>query len=523
MKKSELDRRDFLKAVGAATVAGMVGASPALAGRRATAARPFARAAKLKTVRYAMSGSLTPADLADPAFSNTQHDGRLMTAVYEQLTRYDESLQARPWLAESWEPNAKGDVWTFTLRPGVRFHNGDRLTSADVVYSFRRLLDPKTKAPSASLLTFIDPTGIKRVGDRKVRFKLKQAIADFPLALITKSSYITVAGATADDLKGEANGTGAFKLQQFQPGEDPTIFVKNKSYWQAGLPRADVLRLVSIPESAARIAALKRGQVDIIENPPGSEVAGLQGGNTRVVFQVKGDMELVAMQIDQEPFDDNRVRLAMKYALDRKQMTRLVAQGRGTVVNDIPIASFLQYALPGAPRPHDIERAKALLKQAGYGDGLEVTLSVSDVQARFIEWATAYKAMAASAGIDVKLNVTPADTYWDNVWLKDPLFVSAWIARPTDSMLGLIFPSTASWNETHWKRAEWDAKLAKARRTLDTKQRTALYRSLQKEVVDQGGYLVAYMVSTISAARRNVKGWRQSGTFFENFTTIDIT
>ena len=114
-------------------------------------------------------------------------------------------------------------------------------------------------------------------------------------------------------------------------------------------------------------------QVDIIENPPGSEVPGLKSGNTRVVFQVKGDMELVAMQIDQEPFDDNKVREAMKYALDRQQMARLVAQGRGTIVNDIPIASFLQYALPGPARAHDVSKAKALLKQAGYGDGLEVT------------------------------------------------------------------------------------------------------------------------------------------------------
>lgn len=513
-----MDRRDFL----AKTAVAGLAASGALAGARPALARTLAPS-KLKTVRYAMSGGLTPADIADPAFSNTQHDGRLMTAVYEQLTRYDESLRARPWLAESWAANAKGDVWTFTLRPGVRFHDGSRLTARDVVYSFRRLLDPKLKAPSASLLTFIDRDGIKALDDRRVRFRLKQPIADFPLALITKSSYIIKEGSTSEDLKLQANGTGPFVLKQFQPGEDPTIFVKNKRYWVPGLPRADVFRLVSIPEPAARIAALKRGQVDIIENPPGSEVPGLQGGSTKVVFQVKGDMELVAMQIDQKPFDDNRVRLAMKYALDRQRMVRLVAQGRGTIVNDIPIASFLQYALPGPARPHDVEKAKTLLRQAGYGDGLEVTLSVSDVQARFIEWATAYKAMAAQAGIDVKLNVTPADTYWDNVWLKDPLFVSAWIARPTDSMLGLIFPSNAAWNETHWRRPAWDAKLAKARRTLDVKLRTALYRQLQQEIVDEGGYLVAYMVNTISATRKNVKGWKQSGTFFENFATIDIS
>jgi peptide/nickel transport system substrate-binding protein len=513
--ESNMNRRQFLRAAGVVTVAGVAGASPALATRKV-------RLAKLKTVRFAMSGGLTPADLADPAFSNTQHDGRLMTAVYEQLTRYDESLRARPWLAESWEPNAKGDVWTFKLRPNVRFHDGSRLTPQDVVYSFRRLLNPATKSPSAGLLTFLDPAGIRAIGPRSVRFRLKQPIADLPLALITKASYIVRQGATSADLKREANGTGALKLKQFVPGEDPTVFEKHTGYWQSGLPRLDVFELVSIPEPAARIAALKRGQVQIIENPPGSEVPGLRSGNTKVVIQAKGDMELIAMQIDQPPFDDNRVRLAMKYALDRQKMIQLVAQGFGTPVNDIPIPSLFQYALPARPRARDVERAKTLLRQAGHGDGLQVKLSVSDVQARFVEFATAYKAMAAEAGIDVQLDLKPADTYWDNTWLKAPMFVSAWIARPTDSMLGLIFPSSAAWNETHWKRPQWDAQFARARRTLGLKQRTALYQQLQRQIVNEGGYLVAYMVNTIGATRSNVRGWKQSGTFFENFATIDI-
>jgi len=139
-----MDRRGFL----AKTAAAGVVAAGALSATAPAFARTLAPS-KLKTVRYAMSGGLTPADLADPAFSNTQHDGRLMTAVYEQLTRYDESLQARPWLAERWDSNKKGDVWTFTLRSGVRFHDGSRFTAKDVAYSFRRLLNPATKAPSA--------------------------------------------------------------------------------------------------------------------------------------------------------------------------------------------------------------------------------------------------------------------------------------------------------------------------------------------------------------------------------------
>jgi peptide/nickel transport system substrate-binding protein len=230
------------------------------------------------------------------------------------------------------------------------------------------------------------------------------------------------------------------------------------------------------------------------------------------------------MQIDQPPFNDVRVRQALKYALDRQKMIQLVAQGYAGRVNDIPIASFLQYAVPGPARARDIAKAKSLLQQAGHGNGLTVKLAVSDVQARFVDFATAYQAMASQAGINVQLDVRPADTYWDAAWLKTPMFVSAWIARPTDSMLALIFPSSAAWNETHWKRPQWDAQFAVARRTLDVKKRTAMYRALQRQIIDQGGYLVPYMVRTVGATRANVKGYAPSGTFFEGerFKTITV-
>ena len=516
-RDGQLDRRELVTAA-----AGVVAAAAAVRAPAAIASDRVRR--KSKVARYAMSGAVTNGDTADPALSSTQHDGRLMVAVYEQLTGYDQGLRATPWLAESWQHNGSGTVWTFKLRKGVRFHDGSALTAKDVVYTFQRLIDPKTKSPAASLLSFLDPAGIKAVNDHTVRFQLNRPIADLAGALITKSSYIVKRGSRAADLATQTNGTGPFKLGHFTAGQTQTTFVRNSRYWQRGLPKSDIVQLISIPEPASRVAALKRGQVDVIEDPAGSDVPGLNGGGTEVVFQPKGNMEVIAMQIDQPPFDDMRVRQALKYALDRNKMIQLVAQGAAGTVNDIPIAPFLQYAVPGPARAHDIAKAKALLQQAGHGGGLAVKLSVSDVQARFMDFATAYQAMASQAGINVQLDVRPADTYWDNAWLKTPMFVSAWIARPADAMLNLLFPSDAAWNETHWKSPKWDAQFAAAQRTLDPKKRTALYRALERQIIDQGGYLVPYMVKTVGATRSNVRGYAPSGTFFEGerFKTIDI-
>lgn len=521
--EEQIDRQEFLKVASAGLVVfgglGIAGCAGTEEGAE-TGARP----SEPKTVRFAMSGDLTPADTADPAFATSQHDGRLATAVYEQLSAYDESLKATPWLAESWQPNETGDVWTFKLQSGVVFHDGSKLTAKDVVYSFQRVLDPASESPGAGLLGFLDPDGIEAVDDSTVRFKLPQPNADLPLALITRQSYIVKEGAMPDDLRRNGNGTGAFRIKEFTPGEGPTIFVKNEKYWRPDLPKADTLELRSIPEPASRVAALERGQVDIIEDPPGTDVERLEsGGDTAIIVQEKGNMEVIAVQMDAPPFDDPRVRLALKYALDREGMLQLVAQGNGVLVNDIPIASTLQYALQDTPRAHDVEQAKSLLREAGYGDGLDVKLAVSDVQARFVEFATAYKEMAAEAGINIQLDLRPADTYWDEVWLNVPMFMSAWIARPTDAMLGLLFPAKADWNETHWSRPEWDEQLAQARQTLDVEERTALYQQLQTEIVEEGGYLVPYMVNTLGATRNNITGWKPSGTFFENFATIDFT
>lgn len=527
-------RRDFLKAVSlgasASALAACVPATsipsvPAASGSPVTGGSLAPGSpAVTKTVRFAMTGKVTSADTADPHFATTTHDGRLSSASYEQLARFDESLQATPQLAESWEPNADASEWTFKLRSGVKFHDGEAFTAKDVVYSYRRILDPALKSPGAGNLAALDPDGIEAVNDLTVRFKLKDANVDFPLSTVFRQAYIIRDGATSDDLKATANGTGPFVLDTFTPGETPTVFVKNPDYWEAGMPKVDAIELTAIPEGPSRVAALQRDQVDIIEEPPATDYDSLKGGaDTTIVTQVKGNMELIAMAIDTPPFDNPKLRQAMKHVIDRQKMLDLLVGGYGTLVNDIPISETLQYAIQGPPRQHDVAKAKQLLSEAGYPNGLTVKLSVSDVQARFVEFATVYQQLAAEAGVTVELDVRPADTYWDVVWLKEPMYVSAYIARPVDGMLALLYLSKADWNETHWRDPDWDALLAKARATLDLNERTRLYEQAQQQLIDDGGHLVPYMTNTIDAIRKNVTGWTPSGTPFHDFRSIDIT
>jgi peptide/nickel transport system substrate-binding protein len=247
--RSELTRREMLRLMSAAAVsagaAGLSGCSVGTFGESEKAGRGGPT-----TVRFGMSGAATSADVADPALSNTQHDGRLMTAVYEQLTRFDEQLREVPWLAESWSANDEATEWRFKLRRGVKFHDGHELTASDVAYSFRRVLDPETASPAAAELGFLDPDGIREIDDHTVVFRLTEPIGNLPLALITKQSFIVPEGAATEDLRRDAVGTGAFKLREFTPGGDRTLFVKNPGYWEPGLPKSDAFELIPIPETA---------------------------------------------------------------------------------------------------------------------------------------------------------------------------------------------------------------------------------------------------------------------------------
>ncbi len=489
----------------------MSASAPSSASRATTATRrPAAPASSTsKTVRFGLSGSVTTADTLDPAYRVSASDGLFQAVVYEQLVEHDELLSARPLLAESWESNDTGSEWTFRLREGVTFHDGKSFVANDVVYTYQRLLDPEVASPGSGNLPGLDPDGVVAVDDHTVRFTLSAPNVDFPQTTIFTQSMIVPHGATNADLATRSNGTGSFKIDSFTPGELTTAFQRHEGYWQSGLPKIDVLEVIAIAEAEAQIAALRGGQVDIISNAAATSLDELDADpNTILVINPIGGSTAVCSQIDVAPFDNNDLRLAIKYAGNRDQMNQLINQGRGVPLNDIPIPSLVEFGLEGV-REHSVELAKEHLSKAGYPDGIDLTLTLSPMQ-DWSEWTTVWQQQLAEVGINVEFDVTPADTYWDNQWLQQPLFMTGWNVRTTDSGLGLWYHSQAEWNETHWFRDDWDALLAQARATLDADARAGMYRQLQQMIVDEGGHFITHMYGLNGATRSNVSGWQPS-------------
>ena len=175
----------------------------------------------------------------------------------------------------------------------------------------------------------------------------------------------------------------------------------------------------------------------------------------------------LSMWVDTPPFDKLQVRQAMKLVVDRQKMVEAALLGNGAPGNDNPVAPSSPDAYRTDIIPRDVEKAKQLLAEAGYPDGLSVDLYTSDSIATMVPIAQLYQQMAADAGIKVNIIMSPADSYWNEIWLKRPFITSNWGGRPTAEALSIAYLSKAQFPETHWYRQDYDELIAKANATVD--------------------------------------------------------
>lgn len=482
------------------------------------------RAAAATTLRVATGEADGVKGTLDPAYGNNDNDAVRAGLVYERLVVPDESFAPQPQLALSWKPDADGRVWTFALRQGVKFQDGSPFTARDVIYTFRRLVDPKTASAAAAVLSQIDPDGIRALDDHTVEFRLHAPVVEFPLQIANRFTAIVREGQTSEQLRTAGIGTGPFKVETYVPGEEPAIFVRNEHYWQPGRPRVDRVELRAIPEPSSRIAALLAGQVDIVTELPALGLQRLEASPDVKIQSARSSFwHGLAAFTDVPPFDDVRVRKALKLVVDREQYLKAIVGTRGTVAYDTPVPPWQTYGLPETPFKRDVAAAKALLAEAGHADGLDLDLHTSAADVGLVQIATLFKAQAAAAGIRVNIIQAPAADYWTNIWLKKPFVATGWNGRAADEALALEFLSTAEWNETHWRNKAFDDLVFEARRTLDETARTELYHKAQRLIQEDGGALVLIYADLVGATRANVRGYRvhpQKVTF--DFSDVSI-
>jgi peptide/nickel transport system substrate-binding protein len=444
----------------------------------ATAAKPV-RGGRLR-VGWVGGGA---AETLDPGLGYAMIDSGRANNIFDKLVRSNPDLSIGMELAESLEPNADATEWTIRLRPDVVWHDGKSFTADDVIYTLRRAGNPKYIG-SGTVASF-DLRGLKKVDPLTFRLPLKRPIAQLAESFVYYPLSIFQDGAT-DFTK--PVGTGPFMLDSFTAGQS-SLFKKNPNYWREGQPYVDELEYQSIPDGVARLNALNGGTVDAIESVSFTQAKAAAGKDGMTVLEGKGPVfQPMYMAVDLKPFDDVRIRQAMRLIVDRPALLESVQLGYGQIGNDLYGKGMANYAADIPQRTQDLEQAKSLLKKAGAED-LRVTLHTSSI-AGMLEAATLFAEQAKGAGVKVKVVKEPEDTYFTSLYLKLPFAQTLWNPVPMSNFYDTALRSTGLFNETHWKTPKFDKLLATAEGELDKTKAASLWGQVQKTLWDEGGYIV---------------------------------
>jgi peptide/nickel transport system substrate-binding protein len=449
-------------------------------------------------------------DIFDGQNIITKPDQARLVSCFETLLTYDQDYKlVNDGLAEEVIQDSPMQ-YTIRLRKGITFHNGKTLSADDVIYSLQRILDKSNGLTGYAALSAIDPTQVTAMDASTVRLVLKTPNSTIPDGLAAYTTGIVPVGYKG--YPSEQIGTGAYKLQSFTPGQR-SVSMRNDNYWRAGQPYFDTVTIIDFPDATAQANALLGGQVDAITDLPPAQVAVAKGNRELAVLNSKvGSWLPLCMAVDMAPFDDARVRQAMRLLVDRQGMVDQVLSGYGRIANDLYSPFDADYASDLPQRARDVDQAKALLKAAGQ-ENLTVDLNTTPGAAGMVETATVFATQAKQAGVTI--NVKNVPNYYGDQYLKLAFSVDFWGTRNYLAQVAQGSVRSAPYNETHWPPASgagsnFQSLYEQALAATDASRRGELVREMQKLEYENGGYIIPFFNNLVDAHSIKVQGLKES-------------
>jgi len=507
-----VSRREFLRY---GSVLGLslplLGRIGAAAGFGTLATPAFAQGAAGAIIRVACSA---PNGAVDPVKTPDVGGLVMLQQTGEFLCMDGPDLVLKPMLAESWKPNDKGTVWTFTLRKGVKFHSGGEMKADDVAASINRLADPANSSNALSVFNgVLSKGGAKKVDDYTVEFHLDAANGNFPY-LLSSDNYnaIILPADYAGDFEKNFNGTGPFKLEKYTPKVGAS-FVRNDDYWgEKALPAK--VEFIFFADIQPQILALQGGQVDVVNQLPILAGAGLLNDpSVTIISQKSATHHQLHMRNDVDPFKDPRVRRAIALSLDRNKLVKGLMRGRAQPGNDSPFAPVYPSTDASVPqREQNIAEAKQLLEAAGIKPGQKITLTTQRYQ-EIPEYAQLVQNAVKEIGLDMELSVMDSGTYYGDAvfgksnWLDSAMGITDYGHRGVPNVyLSAPLRSDGTWNAAHFKNKEFDTLAASYIAALDVEAQKADAGKIQRLLLEETPVIFAYFFDYLSVSVKGVTG-----------------
>jgi peptide/nickel transport system substrate-binding protein len=446
----------------------------------------------------------------DPVYSVQFTERQVLYLLFNTLVRYGPDFSIHPELAESWKVEDGGKRVTFKLRQGVQFHDGTPFDAAAVKWNIDRRLDPAVASPQRDQLAPLI-AAVEVVDARTVAFVLKAPYAGLLSLLGERPGFMlspTAAEQLGKDFGNAPVGTGPFLFKEWVRGSHIAV-ERNPRYWEPGKPYLDRIVFRDISGAVVGVQRLVTGEVDFVADLSPQDIKQLQGrsGITLAPITV-GRWYALQWHMFKEPFSNDKLRQAIAHGIDRKRINDIVMDGKGTI-SDGPTPAGLWWFDPAIKSyAYDPEKAKALLKEAGYANGFEFTLSTPQVTAMSQINQLAQEQLDA-IGIKLKLEPVAQSEWYAKLVRKETNFSpNRWTQRPDpDGLLYILFHSKGYANTTGYKNDRVDALLEEARQNFDQAERKKLYSEVQAIIARDVPMLPLFFSVEYAALLRNVQGF----------------
>jgi peptide/nickel transport system substrate-binding protein len=448
-------------------------------------------------------------DIMDGQNIITKPDQARLVSAFETLLTFNEDYQLTPdGLAESVEAvNPK--LYTIRVHKGIEFQDGKTLTADDVIYSLQRIGTEKYGLTGFAATASMDIANIKKVDKYTVQLPLKTPDSTVPQTLASYTFGIVPVGYKA--YPSPQIGTGAYKLKSFTPGQS-SVSERNPNYWRSGQPYFDTVTIQDFDDSTAQVNALLGGQIDAMTDLPASQVQVVESHSMNSLISKTGGWLPLCMAIDMPPFDDNRVRQAMRLIVDRQGMIDQIVSGYGFIGNDLyaPFDDGYDSELP--QREQDIDKAKSLLKQAGM-ENATIDLHTTNGASGMVNLATVFATQAKEAGLTINVKNDP--NYYGDDYLKLAFSVDFWGTRGYLNQVQQGSLPNSPYNETHWPPKSGDGSnfgdlYSQALSATDDAKRNDIMHEMQTLEYDIGGYIIPFFNNLIDGYGANVAGFSPS-------------